>query len=65
MVMKPVARWTADADGVAHAHGRRATRTACGQPAIDPKFGWPSFRTCSECVAVIKRETGFELPAAK
>lgn len=48
--------WRASEDGTAHAHGRRATRTACDQKAIDPRFAWPQLRLCEACVAAIKRE---------
>lgn len=50
--------WIAGADGIAHARprGARATRTACGERAIDERFAHPSRERCSACLAAIKRD---------
>lgn len=47
--------WVAERDRIAHAHiaRGRATRTVCGQPAIDPRYGHPAATRCPACVARI------------
>ena len=50
--------WIAESDGVGHARAlERSPRTACGAPAIDPRYAWPIAERCELCVAVTKRAT--------
>lgn len=53
-------RWTAASDRIAHAHLRgRVIRTLCGQTAVEERYGWPEFRRCLACTALVEEaETG-------
>jgi hypothetical protein len=47
-------RWIAESDGQAHAHvGPRATRTACGRPALSERHAWPTKTRCETCTAAV------------
>jgi hypothetical protein len=57
----PVARirWTAAADGIAHAHRASwRTRTACGKAGVDERYAHPATSRCEGCVTVIESEAG-------
>jgi hypothetical protein len=47
--------WIAGKDHVGHARPDRGrvTRTRCGAPAIEPRFGWPVARYCQDCVRLV------------
>ncbi len=48
--------WIAESDGIGHARSHRtAPRTACGEPAIDERYGWPVITKCRLCVVVLER----------
>lgn len=51
--MKPVYRWTAGRDGIAHAHTRaRSPWTLCNRRAVPEQTAHPARERCSPCQAI-------------
>jgi hypothetical protein len=49
-------RWTAAADGIAHAHPRaRSPWALCGARAVDERVAHPARRRCEACVAAAEK----------
>lgn len=52
-------RWIAERDRVAHAHRLHGpvTRTLCGLPAIDERYGHPPAVRCPRCTKVAQEHS--------
>lgn len=51
--MKPVVKWLAARDGIAHATNGRGFNAACGKRAVLERLAWPATSRCLACTAAL------------